>query len=668
MILIRRLLTIPLAILFFALILVAVLLLAVNERFLQSNAYPELLVESEIYTFAMGPLLTTALDEARELPASEFSEYFSDNPLVLSGLTTEEISASLNRAFPPDWMQELVDTSFEQVGGYILGERDEFTVEVQTGEQVRIIVSEFQSLLRKARAYDLLYDEWVDPLLEEFVQEQLPLDVDVPVSRLSSAARTILQPDWIQSNVEGGLDEVTSYMVGETDQFRIHIPFDDRAEIAAEEFKDILAESDVYEVVYDEVIEPLVKDVLDDSIDLPVGISIDEGEVIAAMRAAAPVSWVQDQAEYVIDTAVPYLIGREDDFVVTIDLSENKVATRQQIDRLVVTKLEALLDLSTCTARQMLDLWSVNGLSDIPECIPPGMPTEELATQISQRIGDQAHSLVIDQIPDTVEFTQSTLLSQLGSARGEDSVERLDDLQELLSDGFTYTNADLKADLVSNDILSLETFEDIRSFLADGWSYTEEDLEERVVEAGGMGTLDTFHNLRKYFAWANTFRWLVYLPMAFLLLLIGMLGGRTWRSRFAWAGTFLTVGATIAFIVSGPVYDSFGSPRIDDLKDRVREEIQEDGIYFIDTRALATEKLLELSQTVADDFRNSLYAGSRNLLIAGVLVVILSGGLGFLSGSGRKRTVRPDAQSTASGQSDYSNIFRNAKEEYDRDA
>ena len=257
---------------------------------------------------------------------------------------------------------------------------------------------------------------------------------------------------------------------------------------------------------------------------------------------------------------------------------------------------------------------------------------------------------MIDQIPDTVEFTQSTLLSQLGSARGEDSVERLDDLQELLSDGFTYTNADLKADLVSNDILSLETFEDIRSFLADGWSYTEEDLEERVVEAGGMGTLDTFHNLRKYFAWANTFRWLVYLPMAFLLLLIGMLGGRTWRSRFAWAGTFLTVGATIAFIVSGPVYDSFGSPRIDDLKDRVREEIQEDGIYFI------------------DDFRNSLYAGSRNLLIAGVLVVILSGGLGFLSGSGRKRTVRPDAQSTASGQSDYSNIFRNAKEEYDRDA
>ena len=668
MILIRRLLTIPLAIIFLALMLIAVLLLAVNERFLQSNAYPELLAETGFYEFVMGPLLTMALDEARKLPASEFSEDFSDNPFVLSGLTTQDISASLNRAFPPDWIQELVDTSFDQVGGYIRGERDEFSVQAEAGEQVKIIVSEFQSLMSKAQSYDLLYDQVVDPFLEESVQEGLPLDINVSVSRLTLAAKAIIPPDWIQDQVEGILDEVTPYMVGDTDQFRIEVPFEDRIEIAAEELKDILAETDVYEVVYDEVIEPLVKDALNDAIDLPVGITIDEEEVIAAMRVVAPVSWVREQAEGVIDATVPYLIGREDDFVLSIDLSDNKVFTRQQLDLLVADKLVELLDLPTCTQRQLVDLFTAGGFSDIPVCIPPGMPVAELAELVSEGIGAQIQSLVIDKIPNTVEFTQATLLSQLAAAGDEDSAERLDDLRTILSDGFVYTDADLKVDLVSNDIMSLEAFEDIRSFLADGWSYTEEDLEGRVEDTGLA--VDTFHDLRGYFGLANTFRWLVYLPMAFILLIIGMLGGRTWRSRFIWAGTFLTVGAAIAFIVSGPVYDSVGSPRIDDLKEDLRQEINSDGIYFLETRALITDKALEIAQVLANDFRTSLYAGSRNLLIAGLLIMALSLGWGFLGtmiSRGRERAARPATTAPGSGRSDYSDIFRDAKEEFDRD-
>ena len=65
----------------------AILLLAVNDRFLQPDAYPELLANAGVYEFVMGPLLTSALDEARELPADEFSDDLSDNPLLLSGLT-----------------------------------------------------------------------------------------------------------------------------------------------------------------------------------------------------------------------------------------------------------------------------------------------------------------------------------------------------------------------------------------------------------------------------------------------------------------------------------------------------------------------------------------------------------------------------------------------------
>ena len=667
MILIRRLITVPLGLVFFLLMVAAVLLLAVNERFLQTNAYPELLAETEFYAFVMGPLLTTALDEARELPGSEFSDDFSDNPFVLSGLTTEEISASLNRAFPPEWTQELVDTSFDQIGGYIRGEQDEFTVQIEAGEQVKIIVDEAQALLSKAQAYNLLYDEVVDPLLEEFDQGGLPLDVSVPVSSLSAAARAIIPPDWIQDNVEGILDEVTPYMVGDTESFRVHIPFDDRVEIAAEELKKLLAEGDVYQVVYDEVIEPAVTDALGVVINLPIGISISKDEVVAAMRAVAPISWVQQQAEQIIDAAVPYLVGREDDFVVSLDLRENKVATAEHISLLVATKLEALLNLPTCTQRQLVDLLTISGFSDIPECIPPGMPIAELAELVSEGIDDQIQALVIDAIPDTVEFDQSTLLSQVASSGdGEDSIERLNDIRELLADGFTYTDADLKADIVDivdNDIMSLDGFEDFRSFLSEGWSFTEQDLEARVDQA--TGGIETFHTIRENFNWVNTFRWLVFLPMGFILLLIGMLGGRSWRSRLAWAGAFLTVGAAITFAISGPVYDSQGKPRLDDLKEEIRQEIQLDDIYFLKTSELATEKALEIAEVVADDFRNSMFAGSRNLLIAGVAILAVAIGLGFLPGGTRKRKRRPVAKSAGAGKTDYSDVFREAKQESD---
>jgi hypothetical protein len=662
MILIRRLITVPLGLVFFLLMVAAVLLLAVNERFLQTNAYPELLAETEFYAFVMGPLLTTALDEARELPASEFSDDFSDNPFVLSGLTTEEISSSLNRAFPPEWTQELVDTSFDQIGGYIRGERDDFTVQVEGGEQVKIIVDEAQALLSKAQAYNLLYDEVVDPLLEEFDQGGLPLDVSVPVSSLSAAARAIIPPQWIQNNVEGILDEVTPYMVGDTDSFRVHIPFDDRVEIAAEELKGILAEGDVYQVVYDEVIEPAVTDGLGGIIDLPIGISISSDEVVFAMRDVAPVSWVQEQAEQIIDAAVPYLIGSVDDFVISVDLRENKVATAEQINLLVASKLEALLNLPTCTQRQLVDLLTVSGFSDIPECIPPGMPIAELAELVSGGIDDQIQSLVIDAIPDSVDFNQSTLLSQIASGdEGADSIERLDDIRELLGDGFTYTDADLKADIVARDIMSLDAFEDIRSLLSEGLSFTEQDLESRVDDA--TGGVETFHTIRENFSRVNTFRWLVFLPMGFILLLIGMLGGRSWRSRLAWAGTFLTVGAAITFAISGPVYDSQGKPRLDDLKEEIRQEIQSDGIYFLKTRELATEKTLEIAEVVADDFRNSMFTGSRNLLIAGGAVLVVAIGLGFIPSGKGKRKRRPVAKSAA--KADYSDVFQEAKQESD---
>ena len=79
--------------------------------------------------------MTSALDEARELDAEDLPEQLDENPLVTVGLSTEEIVSSINRAIPPEYLQDIVEQVIEEVGRYVTGERDEFTVTIQAGEQ-----------------------------------------------------------------------------------------------------------------------------------------------------------------------------------------------------------------------------------------------------------------------------------------------------------------------------------------------------------------------------------------------------------------------------------------------------------------------------------------------------------------------------------------------------
>ena len=72
--------------------------------------------------------------------------------------------SSINRAIPPEYVQDLVEQVFEEAGKYVTGERDEFTVTIQAGEQVETLVQEVKALLRKADAYSLLYEGLVTRL------------------------------------------------------------------------------------------------------------------------------------------------------------------------------------------------------------------------------------------------------------------------------------------------------------------------------------------------------------------------------------------------------------------------------------------------------------------------------------------------------------------------
>ena len=189
MIWVRRALTVPLGLLLFVLVLVALILLQVSDSFIKPSYYAEVLDEANIYEFVLVDLLTSALDEARALEPAEFGDGIDSNPIVSSGLTTDDIVSSINRALPPEFLQQQVEQVLDELGRYIAGERDDFQVTILAGEQARVLVAEVSALLRKSDAYNVLFDEVITPAADDALDEELPFGLRISGGELVESAR-----------------------------------------------------------------------------------------------------------------------------------------------------------------------------------------------------------------------------------------------------------------------------------------------------------------------------------------------------------------------------------------------------------------------------------------------------------------------------------------------
>ena len=406
----RRLLTIPLGLLLLVELLLALVALQISATFLDADFYPEELRKANIYGFVLVDVATSALDEARLVDAATLTVQLDENPPVTLGLPTRELVTSLNKAIPLSYVQSIVEQVFDELGRYIAGEQDEFQVTIQAGDQAVIMVEEIKSLLRKADAYDLMFDELITPAIEKAVAQELPFSVNLTSERLGQSARRIAPPEWVQAQVETALDEITPYLIGDRDTVEIRAELSDRAEIALEEMKVLLREADAYDLLYGEVIEPRVEEFLGTSIELPLGITITIEEVNQALRQVAPLEWVQQEAERVIDQATPYLTGKDDRLLVDISLVDNKRQARDIIVDTVTEKVtQAAAELPKCTASQMLSQVISQGALTLPQCLPPDFQPEQLAGLMRASVAEAVDASVLGSIPDVITFTDANL-------------------------------------------------------------------------------------------------------------------------------------------------------------------------------------------------------------------------------------------------------------------
>ncbi|MBI4281960.1 MAG: hypothetical protein HY672_00520 [Chloroflexi bacterium] len=618
MIWVRRFFTIPLGLVFIVLFIVTMVVFRLNATVLEPKFYKEELAKAEIYDFALGELPTSAIEELRSKEPDFFSESLEENPLDTLSLTTDDIVSSLRRSLSPSWVQEQVEQVIEQAGGHVTGERDSFEITIEAGERAKATTQEVKGLIRKAHVYDLLFDEIVTPEIDKALEKEgtLPFKVALTGEDLVGAVKRVAPEDWVKDQLDQALDEVTAYMVGDQETFEVNVQLAERADVALEEIKALLKKADFFELLFDEVLGPMVTEKLPSYTDLPFGVSITQEEVSSALKELVPPSWLEEQALSVIDEAGPYLTGKTDTFQVVIPLAERRETALTVIDNLAKSKLDTLLrGLPECRADQFPFQGPVPSLNELPQCLPQGIPVETVMGLLNVNVTDGVRQLIGNQIPDQAVFTQADLRKALEGVGGADTLERLDRVREIIAQGWTYTDVDFRNNLGEDNV---EMLDKVRAALSDGWTYTDVDLREDLANAGdgngeALKNLDTF---RAQLSRARGLRFLVYVLGGLLLALIGILGGRHWWSRIAWAAATLGIAATIVFVASGPVYSSV----VHGLMDNLRADVLQD--MDSPTQLLAAEKGLDVAQMVLDDLVGGIRNSSLALLIVALVVLV----------------------------------------------
>ena len=291
MTLVRRLAAVGLGVVFLAVLAASLVFVNLNDTLMDPHYYPGQFEEHRLYRFMMVDVLASALDAAREVDPRDLDIGFRQNPLVTSGLTTRQIVEAVHRALSPRDLESLLAPAVLQTAEYMSGERDSVVLKVDASGPIRGVTDELHKLMRDSDSYTTFTEQELEPRIREVAGEALGADENVSVwmlylfgsaddaeDRMVRVVMRTLTAEWLAVQVEQALNELTAYLVDESDSFEIRVQLTDaQVATAVEETKSILREADAYELVYPGVVEPVLTDVLGPTVDLPYGVSCHTG-------------------------------------------------------------------------------------------------------------------------------------------------------------------------------------------------------------------------------------------------------------------------------------------------------------------------------------------------------------------------------------------------------
>ncbi|MBT5628261.1 MAG: hypothetical protein HOJ22_08215 [Chloroflexi bacterium] len=445
---------------------------------------------------------------------------------------------------PREYVQEKLEESLNGVVPYAKGETDEFTIDLEVQERVRQVTTAVREVVEDLDLSERIIEDLLVPQLDQFSDQvsTQALGIELTDAEIEAAVREIFEPVWLEGQLFAAIDEITPFFAGDADSFNVVLKFDDRAVVIGRILKDKLVKDDtLYNLVFNQVVDPLIEQTVAQSTSVGFGISLTEAEVVSTFEVIAPRDWVQEQGEGVIDALIDYLVGKSDELSYTVDLSDRKVTATEELQELALSKLAGTLEaIPACTTpAEVLGMSQDISSQQLPRCVAGGQATIDLALNSFSSVMDtQVANFVAQQVPSEVSYSQADLEAQLGG-----QLDTIDDMRERIIEGVSFTDQDLIDSMSDGSRESRADAEEALRILADGVMFTEANIIENLDPLA----LRQFNNIREYAGTALSLKWFLWVLVLIPLMVIALIGGNGWAGRLKWAGGVAAVSGLIVY-------------------------------------------------------------------------------------------------------------------------
>ena len=633
MIQMRRMFAVLLGVIFAGVLALAVLVWELSNTLMDPEFLSNQFEKEGVYRFVLSDLLDSALTDVRDLEGGQLGLGTLENPLVASGLTNTEIRSTVRKSVSPRDLQDLATPAIQESARYATAEKDSAVLAVDAERHLTRLLVGFNNLMLDSGGYQRLVESEVETRVREFTRAiggdsenqsgwirfafGNDLDAGDEVSRALTATFT---PEWLAQQVENDLDELSEYLVGDSDDFEISVFLNNiDQDAASREIRANLSNIDDRELVYSGVIGPGLEGRIGDTIPLPYGIAVTDGEVVDVLRQSAEAPLVDHYAKRTIEAVIPYVMGQTPGFWLELDLLPIKDRADSNLGVLVRNKLNASVRrLSDCrTVGQQND--SIDRLRRLEQatCLPDGVSVDAMIEYANQTTGNQIQIGILQRIPDSIEFAEEDLRDALLQEEGTAGLEYLDEYRRWFQQGWSFDQEQLR-DHLDNTGAGLQMLDVAREVLGEGYVLSSRPNYENFTNFQANAALE---EVRRWFKTVRLGGWITYAVSVLLLVAIGAAGGRSWQGRILWGSAVLVLSSSVLIVLSWPVYNLVSSQ----LFDQASNMVGPFGPPFGATSTLIAEKGFEVFRGVADEMAAGIRWSCLVLAVVSLAVLLVGG-------------------------------------------
>lgn len=539
-------------------------------------------------------------------------EYFTDDNIAGFELpyVVGKASALAETVLPPVWIEEQVAHIIGEVHPFLIGTNDSFKIKIEISDRVSQLAEVIQEPEHQDLLYALFIQDFLAPLVADSIQDLY--GIEVPSIEVKNAIEQSIAPEVFFGQAAAITHQIVrnAAIPDEEELFILDIKKLVYSSLVGSEapLKVMLKEIGAYEGAIDMLIPLIIDDLasskitgiehnwLDES-----AIKIKVGENLAAEftseeirrfleHSLAEMFREQETMDQIFDPMILYFVGEFDAFSLTLDLSELSNLFRGFLNEKFLTSFETKYgELPECDPKTAILFAQSESTQEMPTCRVVGLSIEQIQTAaglptfplLTRSQVEQACNCSIDSIlrgldteqmltvigfsngisdthyknmfPDQLIFGNREMINMFGQS-GQEIVNKV---RSLVQNGYIVEKADtlFGSDPINQLLIYKYVSEGIKFSEADVALWMESDSDDQRLVGTDKNPMET--PLKRIHAVLSTLERVTYPLIALsvlLLVLVSILGGRGWRGRFQWFGTWGLVASGLLISLTGPIY------------------------------------------------------------------------------------------------------------------